>query len=228
MKPDSHQGKLEVKTLNITYEGIETKWTKMTPKSLRKKVTQIYEYTQTDPKRAIQEISKIYLRHQELPILNNYLTLSYQEIGDTEHADKITVKTYRSFPGYLFAKTNYAHICLRKGELDKIKEIFEHKSDLQSLYPERKVFHYTEFLAFMNIWAIYYYKTGEKKAAIVCYNSMKIVDAEHPITQSTKISIRQTWLFWLMGKIFGKERLDKKIDEALKAKQTSWSHKEKP
>jgi hypothetical protein len=77
MKPDSPQSKLEVKELKITYEGIETEWTRMTPKSLRKKVQQIHGYTQTDPKRAIQEIAKIYLRHQELPILNNYLTLSF-------------------------------------------------------------------------------------------------------------------------------------------------------
>ena len=228
MKPDSPQGKLEVKELKITYEGIETKWTRMTPKSLRKKVTQIHEYTKSDPKRAIQEISKIYLRHQELPILNNYLCLSYEAIGDLESVEKIAVKNYKSFPRYLLAKTNYASICLRKGELDKIKEIFEHKSDLQSLYPERKVFHYTEFLAFMNIWAVYFYKTGEKKAARACYNYMEIVDAEHPITRSTKILIRHTWLFWLMGKIFGKERFDKKIDEALQAKQTPSNHQENP
>jgi len=224
MKQHSPQKKLEVKELKITYDPIETKWTRMTPKSLRKKVTQIHEYTQTDPKRAIQEIAKIYLRHKELPVLNNYLSLSYQAIGDTENVDKITVKTYKSFPRYLFAKTNYAHTCLRKGEMDKFEEIFEYKSDLQSLYPERKVFHYTEFLAFMSAWAVYYYKIGEKKAATVCYKSMKAVDPEHPITRSTKISIRRTLLFWLLGKIFGQERFDKKIDETLKAKQTPSNH----
>ncbi|MCI5122274.1 MAG: hypothetical protein D3908_14020, partial [Candidatus Electrothrix sp. AUS4] len=182
----SPQGKLEVKELKITYEAIETKWTRMTPKSLKKRVTQIHEYTKSDPKRAINEIAKIYLRHRELPVLNNYLCLSYEAIGDIESVEKITVRNYRSFPRYLFAKTNYAAICLRKGELDKIKEIFEYKSDLQSLYPERNVFHYTEFLSFMNIWAVYFYKIGEKKAATACYKSMKIVDSEHPITRSTK------------------------------------------
>jgi hypothetical protein len=222
MKQHSPQKKLEVKELKITYEGIETKWTKMTPKSLRKKVTQIQEYTQSDPQKAIQEISKIYLRHRELPILNNYLNLSYQAIGDTENVDKITVKTYKSFPRYLFAKTNYAHTCLRKGEMDKFEEIFEYKSDLQALYPEREVFHYAEFLAFMSAWAIYYYKIGEKKAATACYKSMKAVDSEHPITRSTKISIRRTLLFWLLGRIFGQEQLDERINEALKSKANAF------
>ena len=222
MKQHSPQRKLEVKELKITYEGIETKWTKMTPKSLRKKVTQIQEYTQSDPQKAIQEITKIYLRHRELPILNNYLNLSYQAIGDIENVDKITVKTYKSFPRYLFAKTNYAHTCLRKGEMDKFEEIFEYKSDLQALYPEREFFHYTEFLAFMSAWAIYYYKIGEKKTATACYKSMKFVDPEHPITRSTKISIRRTLLFWLLGKIFGQERLDKKINESLKSKANAF------
>ncbi|WPD24445.1 MAG: hypothetical protein SD837_07740 [Candidatus Electrothrix scaldis] len=223
MKPDSPQGKLEVKELKITYEGIETKWTRMTPKSLRKKVEQIRELAKNNPQRAIQEISKIYLRHQELPILNNYLCLSYQAIGDAENVDKITVKTYRSFPRYLFAKTNYAHTCLRKGEVDKFEEIFEHKSDLQSLYPERKVFHYTEFLSFMSVWAVYYYKIGAEKASTACYKSMKMVDSEHHITRTTKVLIHRTLFLWLMDKIFGKNPVDKKISEAFKdkAKQIS-------
>ncbi len=215
MKQPLPNSKLEVKELKITYDPIETKWTKMAPKSLRKKIIQIHEYTQSDPKRAINEIAKIYLRQKELPVLNNYLCLSYEAIGDLESVEKITVRNYTSFPRYIFAKTNYASICLHKGEVDKIKEIFEYKSDLQSLYPKRKVFHFTEFLAFMNIWAVYYYKIGEKKAATACYKSMKVVDSEHHITWSTKIEIRHTWLFWLVGKVFGKERLDKKINETI-------------
>jgi len=218
MKQHSPQSKLEAKKLKITYEGIETKWTKMTPKSLRKKVTQIQEYTQSDPQKAIQEISKIYLRHRELPILNNYLNLSYQAIGDTENVDKITVKTYKSFPRYLFAKTNYAHTCLRKGEMDKFEEIFEYKSDLQSLYPERKVFHYTEFLAFMSVWAVYYYKIGADNASMACYKSMKVVDAEHRTTRTTKVLIHRTWSLWLLDKFFGKNSVDKQISEAFKGK----------
>jgi hypothetical protein len=224
MEQHSPQRKLEVKELKITYDPIETKWTKMTPKSLRKKVTQIHEYTQSNPKRAINEIATIYLRHKELPVLNNYLCLSYEAIGDLESVEKITIRNYTSFPRYIFAKTNYASICLHKGELDKIKEIFEYKSDLQSLYPKRKIFHFTEFLAYQNVWAVYYYKIGEKKAATACYKSMKVIDSEHHMTRSTKISIRHTWLFWLLGKIFGQERLDKRIDDALKAKQTPSNH----
>ncbi len=192
MKQHSPKRKLEVKELMITYDPIETKWTKMTPKSLRKKITQLHEYTQSDPKRAINEIAKIYLRQKELPVLNNYLCLSYEAIGDLESVEAITTRNYKSFPRYLFAKTNYASICLRKGELDKIKEIFEYKSDLQSLYPKRKIFHFTEFLAYMNIWAVYYYKIGEKNAAKACYESMKVIGPEHRMTRSTKIEIRHT------------------------------------
>ncbi|MCI5188491.1 MAG: hypothetical protein D3905_01590 [Candidatus Electrothrix sp. AS4_5] len=210
MKQDVYlpQSLVDVDKINITYEGIETKWTKMTPRSLRKKVDQIREYTQSDPQRAIQEISIIYLKHTELPVLNSYLSLSYQALGDFERAEKIILKNYMSFPRYLFAKTNYAHSCLRQGNLDQIKEIFEHTSGLQSLYPRRKVFHFTEFLAFMSVWSVYYDKIGDKKTAILCYRSMKIVDADHPMTKNTQRSIRRTWFLWLLEKIVGKKRLD--------------------
>jgi hypothetical protein len=74
----------------------------------------------------------------------------------------------------------------------------------------------------MSAWAIYYYKIGEKKAATACYKSMKAVDSEHPITRSTKISIRRTLLFWLLGRIFGQEQLDERINEALKSKANAF------
>ena len=213
---------VDVDRINITYEGIETKWTKMIPRSLRKKVEQILEYTQSDPQRAIKEISVIYLKHKELPVLNSYLSLSYKAIGDFERAEEIIVKNYMSFPRYIFAKTNYAHNCLRQGDLDKIKEIFEYTSGLQSLYPKRKVFHFTEFLAFMSVWAVYYDKIGEKKTAIACYESMKVVDSDHHMTKNTKVLILRTWFLWLLEKIIGKKRLDNFFSEKVpKGKKTS-------
>lgn len=204
---------IDVDRINITYEGIETKWIKMMPKSLRKKVEQILEYTQSDPQRAIREISIIYLKHKESPVLNSYLCLSYKAIGDFKRAEEILVKNYMSFPRHIFAKTNYAHNCLRRGDLDKIKEIFEYKSGLQSLYPKRKVFHFTEFLAFMSVWAVYYDKIGEKKTAIACYHSMKAVDSDHHMTKNTKRLIRRTWFLWLLEKIIGKKRVDNLLAE---------------
>ncbi|MCI5140084.1 MAG: hypothetical protein D3922_17125, partial [Candidatus Electrothrix sp. AR1] len=51
MEQHSPNRKLEVKELKITYDPIETKWIKMKPKLLRKKVTQIQEYTKSDPQK---------------------------------------------------------------------------------------------------------------------------------------------------------------------------------
>ncbi|MGB5685254.1 MAG: hypothetical protein WBM35_05555, partial [Candidatus Electrothrix sp.] len=61
------------------------------------------------------------------------------------------------------------------------------------------------------------------KASMACYKSMKVVDAEHHTTRTTKVLIHRTWLLWLLDKIFGKNSVDKQISEAFKdkAKQVS-------
>jgi tetratricopeptide (TPR) repeat protein len=198
------------KEINITYDGIETKWTKMTPRVLRRRVEQIYEYLPTDPQRAINEILTIYLKHKELPVLNSYLCQAYGAIGDLDKAEKMIAKNYKSFPRYLFAKTNYAHLCLSRGNIEQINEIFEWKSDLQSLYPRRKVFHYTEYLAFMSVWAVYYDKIHKREMAKTCYNSMKSVDSEHYYTRTTKRLIHHSLLLRILKKLFGKKRFEEK------------------
>jgi len=80
------------KEINITYDGIETKWTKMTPRVLRRRVEQIYEYLPTDPQRAINEILTIYLKHKELPVLNSYLCQAYGAILDIRYKTQVFSK----------------------------------------------------------------------------------------------------------------------------------------
>ncbi len=140
MDQHSPNSKFEVKELKITYDPIETKWTKMTPKSLRKKITQIQEYTKTDPKKAINEIAKIYLRHRELPVLNNYLCLSYEAIGNLESVERLQLEITRHFQDIYLQKQITLPFAYIKENLIKSKKYLNIKSDLQSLYPEREVF----------------------------------------------------------------------------------------
>lgn len=75
---------------------------------------------------------------------------------DRENAEKIALRNYELYPGYLFAKTNNAHFCLEAGKSDEIEKIFEGKYDLKSLYPKREIFHISEFLAFIGVWVVFF------------------------------------------------------------------------
>jgi len=197
----------DLKEINITYDSIETKWSKMTPTAVKDEVNKIYSYIRNDPQKAINEIKKLNKIYKDIPVLNNFLCSCYEAIGDYENAEKIAIRNYNLFPKYLFAKTNYAQICLKNGKTDKIKKIFEGKFDLNSIYPSRKEFHISEFLSFMGVWSVYYYKIGEEEIARSYHKVMKKVDHSHPLTKSIKQQIYPPLLIRILAKILGKERI---------------------
>lgn len=207
---------LEIKSIDITFGTIDTKWSRMTPHSIRNKVEEIYRLTQNNPKHAIAEILQVNKKYKNIPVLNNFLCSCYIAINDLENAKKVARNNYKLFPKYLFARTSYAQVCLKTNELDKIPDFFDQKHDLKSLYPERKVFHISEFLSFMGIWTVYLYKTGEKKLAKRYYKIMKEADSSHPLTKSIKRQIHPPLLLRILEKWVGPEKLEEMRKEALK------------
>ena len=81
----------------------------------------------------------------------NYLCSAYLAIGDRENSEAVALENYERHPNYLFAETNYARICLDKGDLERIPAIFNDKFDLKRLYPRRSRFHISEFVAFASV-----------------------------------------------------------------------------
>ena len=179
----------------------------MTPPAIKNDVDEIYAHIRNDPQWAINKIEKLNKKHKNIPVLNNFLCSCYEAIGDYENAEKIAILNYNLFPKYLFAKTNYAQICLKNGKTNKIKRIFEGEIDLNSLYPNRKEFHISEFLSFMGVWAVYYYKIGEEEIARSYHKAMKKVDRSHPLTKNIKQQIYPPLFIRVLEKIFGKERI---------------------
>lgn len=81
----------------------------------------------------------------------NYLAVLYSLKGKTGECRKITKEMYKKFPDYLFAKIGYAKLCLLDDNLEEFDKIFEGKKNLALIYPDRKEFHTSEFLAFTDL-----------------------------------------------------------------------------
>lgn len=142
--------------------------------------------------------------YPQLPILYNYLGIAYLGIRDRAKAKEIIVQNYTQNPDYLFARINYAELYLATGDYAKIAEIFDHKFDLQLLYPKRKRFHISEYLGFMGIIGPYFLATGERELAVKVYEMMQNIDPSHSMTKRLR---RQLYpgplmrlLKWLSGK----------------------------
>lgn len=75
--------------------------------------------------------------------------MAYSKTGELEEIDALIAENYKKYPDYIFAKLNYAELCLRKQRIAEIPVIFDNKFDLKLLYPKRKKFHITEIIEFI-------------------------------------------------------------------------------
>lgn len=135
------------------------------PEDVLFKMQELYEKVQSDPEEAIPELIRLKEKYPEEPKFYNYLSTAYQLTGADEKADAVTEENYRKNPDYLFARMKYAMICLSREEHGKIPEIFHEKYGLRELYPERNVFHITEFVNFYAVMGFYFKYIGKEEIA---------------------------------------------------------------
>ncbi len=139
----------------------------------------------------------------------NYRSVAYSRLGDVESRDAVALECCEKFPDYLFGRVNYAQICLENGEVEKIPEIFDGKLDLKLLYPQRTMFHISEYVSFAGIIGLYYVKTGEQEAAKLLYKVLKKMDPRHQTTKRLKRALYPPLVIrlflWLYRKSTGRE-----------------------
>ena len=168
----------------ITYDAIEHRSLKKLPKNIRNNIADLHDKAHYRPKEIIPELKKLAEKYFNVPILMNYLSAAYSRIGDFKNAEKVVLKNYKRHPNYLFAKINYAQICLENNEFEKIPIIFDNKFDLCLLYPHRKEFHFTEFVSFNGITCRYFMEIGEREKADAYFKLLKSIA---PRNKTTKI-----------------------------------------
>jgi len=144
-----HNSDLVALEYDITYNPIEDKNVKKLPADIRDNLKELYYSVLKQPEESIPRLKELIKKYPDVPVFQNYLSAAYWSLGDTKKADEVVIEGYKRHPDYLFAKVNYAQICLHHKEYDKIPEIFDNKFDLKALYPKRNKFHYTEFVGFM-------------------------------------------------------------------------------
>ena len=149
-------------------------------------IENIFHLINSDPEKAIPKIHEKIKKYPDAPFLYNYLAKAYSLLKDFESVEKITVENYKKHPNYLFARLNYAQICLEKGELNKIPEIFDKKFDLKMLYPNRNKFNITEYVSFAGVVGEYFARTGKKETATLFLKTLKKIAPKHHLTKRLK------------------------------------------
>ena len=179
-KSSSDKGKIRLVSYNIVYDKMEE--SPLLPPEVEAETENLYNWIHNRPRKAIRYLEPLREKYPDVPLLYNWLTLAYAHAGKNEEVERLTRENYKKNPDYLFAKLNYAERCLRRGETEKIPEIFGHNYDLRMLYPDRDAFHVSEVAGFMGIMGWYFYKTGDLDRAAMYYDILEQVDPDHPFT----------------------------------------------
>lgn len=164
---------IELSTYEITYGPIQRE---KLPREINSQLEEIHDLVASDPKQAIARLQALKDKYPNAPVLYNYLSAAYSRIGDNKASMDLAQENYRANPDYLFAKVNYAQMCLYKGDAARIPEIFGEKYDLKQLYPHRNRFHATEFTAFTGVMCAYFAAIGRRETAERLYKALEQVD----------------------------------------------------
>ncbi|HJW89031.1 MAG TPA: tetratricopeptide repeat protein [Anaerolineales bacterium] len=197
----------------ITDEPILDRRYRRLPSQVKNKIEELHFKAQENPKEAIPELNELIKEYPDLPMLYNYLSVAYAQAGHMESAEAVIQENYRRNPDYLFARLNYAERCLQKGEYERVKEIFEHKFDLQMLYPMRKRFHITEVAGFMGIMGWYFVEKGEPEVAEKYFEILKQIAPDNPMTNRLRRILYPGLLQRLLLRSIGKKREEKMGDD---------------
>lgn len=185
----------------VTTEPIEDRQFKRLPDNVKDTVQGLRDKAQSHPLRAIPELNALIKKYPKLPLLYNYLSVAYSRIGQIGNAEKVVRENYRRNPDYLFARLNYAEICLRKGDYDQVAEIFDQKYDLKLLYPKRKKFHISEVANFMGLIGLFFFKTGKQEVAEKYYDILKEIASDYPMTKILRRKLHPGFLRRLLNRM---------------------------
>jgi tetratricopeptide (TPR) repeat protein len=170
----------------VTSEPILDRGYKRLPQKVKEAIDRLHDESQRRPREAIPELLELIEQYPDVPILYNYLSVAYSMSGQYEKSEAVVRENYRRNPDYLFARLNYAEMCLARGEYTKVAEILEHKFDLKLLYPKRKRFHISEVVNFMGLVGIYFFEIGERDTAEKYYAVLQQIGPGYPITKQLR------------------------------------------
>lgn len=171
---------------DITSKAIIEGPYKQLPEDVKATLERLYSLAQTRPHQAIPELETLLRTYPHVPNIYNYLSVAYSAAGEKAQAEHIVAENYRRHPEYLFARLNYAEICLAKNDIDAIPSIFNNNFDLKLLYPRRKRFHISELTGFMGVIGPYFYAIGKYELAQNIYDILHQISPHHMYTKRLK------------------------------------------
>lgn len=162
----------------------------------------------------LPRLQKLIKKYPRVPAFKNYLSTYYSLKGNNEKAFEVNRWLCKEHPNYLHGKINLAAQYLKEEDYDKIPEVLGEALDLQDLYPNRKVFHSSEFAGFFNVTCQYLIATNQLDAA-----ESRIEAASEILPNESTRSIRVMIMTKRMEAFQERQAEEKKYERAPEARE---------
>lgn len=149
---------------------------------IKKLIEDLYYDVQDKKKGIVNKLLKTIKKYPQVPQFKNYLTVAYNLSGNSKKAYKCNNWILKEHPDYFFGRVNLAAQYFEQKEYDRIPDVMGDLMEIQALYPDRKVFHVSEVMAFNKLAVAYFSATGNLEAAENRLKIMEEIDEEHPDT----------------------------------------------
>jgi tetratricopeptide (TPR) repeat protein len=165
--------------LEIVYDPMPQPWHSRLAPEIRKALPELNALVRNDPRTAVTELRAL-IEREPVPMFFNWLSGAYSALGDIQGVEDTVRENYRRNPQYLFARVNYAELCLRDGDLDEALEALGGGLDIRALLGGRKRVHVSELTAYFYVVGIYHIKAGDLDAAEHIYRILQEAAPDAP------------------------------------------------
>lgn len=179
------RGRAPARYYEVVYGAIEQPWHTRLSKETREALPALHALMLDDPRTAVTEL-RAWIEREPLPMLFNWLSGAYSALGETEAVRETVRENYRRNPNYLFARVNYAELCLRDGDLPGAQEALGTAFDIRPLLGSRKRVHVSEVAGYFYAVALYHIKAGDRDGAEKIYEMLDEVAPGEPATEALR------------------------------------------
>lgn len=136
--------------------------------SLEQEMIDLYYEVSNANKRTVRKILNLITQYPENVQLRNYLVNAYRSLGKNKEAMQANKELLEMRPDYLFGLLLYTDLVMEDGfKVEKMPKIFlDAHFDLKEMYPNREVFHISEFVAMQQVAIKYYAYNDEGPKAL--------------------------------------------------------------
>ncbi|NOX45996.1 MAG: DUF1186 domain-containing protein [Chlorobi bacterium] len=135
------------------------------PYELDMQLDDLYNLAQKGKKSAIKKFIRLIHKYPRVPMLKNYLSVLYSNLGQIEKSEEVNHWIVAEHPDYLFGKLNLAAEYYMKGDFGKMPEVLGEFMELKKLYPDRDIFHISEASGFFKMAVLYFSAIGNREQA---------------------------------------------------------------